>query len=152
MRQCGKMPWEIRREDIERHAAWMKQEGFAASTTNCAIGIISSFYQWCDEQRVDTACLPGFNPAKEATRMKMRRYEGASIWSREEVGTFLDLLSRDGSVLGRRDYAFFLARISLGVPLKNLQRLVWGQIEVDEAGACVRWRQDGQRVRLPDQV
>jgi integrase len=152
VRQCGKMPWEIRREDIEQHAAWMNQEGFAASTTNCAMGIIASFYHWCDKQQMDTACEPGFNPAKEAARMKMRRYEGASLWSREEVGAFLELLSRDGSELGRREYAFFLARLYLGVPLKNLQQLRWEQIEEDEAGAWMRWREDGERVRLPLQV
>ena len=36
-RQCGKMPWEVTREDIEQHSAWMKQEGYAASTINCAL-------------------------------------------------------------------------------------------------------------------
>jgi integrase len=151
-RQCGKMPWEIRREDIEQHARWMRQEGFAASTTNCAMGIIASFYQWCDEQRVDTACEPGFNPAKGASRMKIRRYEGASMWSREEVGAFLKLLARERSELGKREYAFFLARLRLGVPFKNLQQLQWEQIEADEAGAWVRWRPDGKRARLPEQV
>lgn len=149
VRQCGKMPWEISREDIEQHAAWMNEEGFAASTVNCAIGIIASFYQWCDEQRVDRACEKGFNPAKEATRMKVRRFGEAQIWSQEEIEALLELLGRDGSELGKREYAFFLARLNLGVPLKNLLQLKWEQIEADEAGAWVRWREQGERVRLP---
>jgi hypothetical protein len=74
------------------------------------------------------------------------------MWSQEEVGAFLELLSRDGTELGKSEYAFFLARLQMGVSLKSLQRLEWGQIEQDEAGAWVRWRQDGERVRLPEQV
>lgn len=152
VRQCGKMPWALNREDIEQHCAWMMQEDFAPSTINNAIGLIGSFYEWCDDRGVDSACAQGFNPAKEATRIKVRRYDGACIWTREEVGAFLDLLKRDGSILGKRDFAYFLARISLGVPLKYLQELRWEQLQVDEAGAWLRWRLDGERVRLPDEV
>lgn len=152
VRYIGKMPWQITEQDIEMLLTWMEQEGFAASTINCSMGIIASFYQWCDNHKVDTVCKPGFNPAKEATRIKIRRYEGACIWTREEVGAFLDLLNRDGSELGKRDYAYFVARISLGVPLKNLQQLEWEQLEVDEAGAWVKWRLDGEQVRLPNEV
>ena len=82
----------------------------------------------------------------------MRRYEGASLWKREEVGVFLDLLKRDESELGKRDRAYFVARLYLGVPLKQLQRLRWEQIEVNEEEAWVRWREDGERVRLADPV
>ena len=151
-RQCGKMPWEISREDIEQHSAWMEEEGFASSTINCMIGIIASFYQWCDERRVDRACPAGFNPAKEAARIKMRRYAGVNLWSRLEVGALLEMVSRDGSEVGKRDYAFLLARLNLGVPLNSLRQLKWEQIELDEAGVTVRWRQAGERVRLPDPV
>ncbi len=152
VRQCGKMPWQLTPPDIDQHRAWMELEGFASSTINGSIGFIASFYRWCDEQRVDPICDPGFNPAKTATRMKMKRYEGVSMWSRDALDAFLHLLARDGSPLGKRDYAFFLARLSLGVPLKNLRRLTWGQVSMDQAGVCVRWRQDGRQVRLPDQV
>ena len=150
--QCGKMLWEVTREDIEQHTAWMKQQGFAAKTINFTLWAITGFYQWCDAQRVDSACASGFNPAKEAIRNKVSRYEGVSMWSLEEVQAFLSLLNRDGTELGKREYAFFLARLNLGMSLKNLYRLTWGQIEQDEAGAWVRWRQDGERVRLPDPV
>jgi hypothetical protein len=74
------------------------------------------------------------------------------MWSRQELDALLDLLSRDSSALGKRDYAFFLARLSLGVPLKSLQQLEWGQVHQDGAGAWVRWTKDSQRVRLPDPV
>ena len=152
VRQCGKMPWSVTGEDIEQHIDWMKQEGFAKSTINCAAGIIASFYEWCDAKQVDTACEAGFNPAKEVRRLKIGRFEGVCLWTREEVRAFLDLLRRDESELGKREYAYFMARVYLGVPLKQLQRLRWGQMEANEEEAWLRWREDGERVKLPDPV
>ena len=149
VRQCGKMPWQLMPSDIDQHLAALKQEGYAVSTINNSIGYIAGFYQWCDEQQVDSACPPGFNPAKEVCRTKLLPYTDVSMWSREEVDALLGLVQRDPSPLGKRDYAFFLARLSLGVPLISLQRLTWGQIEQDGEGAWVRWRMDGERVRLP---
>src|SRR4030043_732022 len=46
VRQCGKLPWEVTREDIKQHAAWMEQQGFAAVTINTMRGFIASFYHW----------------------------------------------------------------------------------------------------------
>jgi site-specific recombinase XerC len=152
VRQCGKMPWQLTPADIDHHITWLKQEGYAVSTVNGSIGIIAGFYQWCDEQHVDSACPPGFNPAKGASRTSRIPYAGVSMWPREELDAFLCLVQRDSSPLAKRDYAFFLARLSLGVPLKSLQRLTWGQVEQDAAGAWVRWRMDGERVRLPEDV
>ncbi len=119
VRQCGKMPWQVTQQDIDQHIAWFDLEGYAASTINGSIGFIASFYQWCDEQRVDPSCAPGFNPAKGAIKTKLRRYDAVSMWSLDELEAFLHLLATDGSPLGVRDYAFFLARLSLGVPLKT---------------------------------
>jgi len=152
VRQCGKMPWELRREDIEKHAAWMEAEGFARSTIHCALGIVSSFYKWCDERGVDAACEAGFNPAREVVRPRVGRYGGAKLLSREEVEALLRALRKDQSELGRREQAFFLARLRSGVPLKRLQQLQWGQIEQDEAGKWVRWRENGGRMHLPEEV
>lgn len=152
MRHCGKLPWEVTKEDIEQYAAWMQQQGFAARTINCSLGTIASFYQWCDDHRVDTACQPGFNPAKKVARVRIILFEGACLLSRVELEAFLSLLSRDGSELGQRDYAFFQARLYLGVPLKNLRMLKWGQIEPDELGASLSWRPAAEPVSLPHQV
>jgi integrase len=152
VQQLGKMPWQISREDIELHIEWMKEEGYAANTINCAVGLVGSFYRWCDEQKVDRACGEGFNPAKEAARIKTRRYEGASVWTEEEIGAFLNLLSKDESEVGKRENAFFLMRINTGVSLKKLLRLRWEQLEIDETGAQVSWRAESEQARLPDTV
>ena len=150
VRQCGKLPWDVTQADVEAHTAWMELEGYATGTVHDALGILASFYRWCDEHQVDPACGAGFNPAKAAARLRMKRYAGVELWSRDEVEAFLELLSHDESVLGKREYAFFLARLNLGVPLKTLQRLKWEQVELDEDGAWVRWRVGSGRVRLPE--
>ena len=152
VRQSGKMPWQLTPSVIDQHALWLKQEGFAVSTVNASLGFIAAFYQWCADHRVDSACPPGFNPAQATSRTSLPRYAGVSMWSLQELDALLDLLHRDSSPLGKRDYAFFLARINLGVPLKSLQRLTWGQVGQDGDGACVKWRIEGQCVRLPNPV
>ena len=149
-----KMPWEMGPVDIEQHAAWMQAEGYAASTIANRIGIVSHFYQWCAERGVDPECGAGFNPAAGVRRPQVRRYQTADgrpahLLSREEVEALLGLLRQGRSPLGRRDYAFTLARLRLGAPLKALQQLRWGQIEVESGQAWVRWRPEAERVHLP---
>ncbi|MEW5872977.1 MAG: hypothetical protein AB1894_27200 [Chloroflexota bacterium] len=149
LRERGKMPWELEREDFEAHAAWMAGEGYAAATIGNALGSMASFYRWCDERRIDPGCEAGFNPAAGAQRPKVRRYEGARLLSREETAALLGILRRDESLLGKRDYALLLTRLRVGAPLESLRKLRWGQIEVDEAGEVwVRWRAEGGRARL----
>ena len=169
--QCRKMPWELTQADIQDHLAWLQAQGYAASTASHMVGIVANFYAWCGRRRVDPQCLPGFNPAAGVVRPKVRPYNRAVLFSRGEVEALLRILKRDASPLGRREYAFFLARLRLGVPLGYLQRLQWGQISrvVEEAGsrvveelgspvvgdqgqAWVCWRTGAARVRLPGEV
>ncbi len=57
-----------------------------------------------------------------------RAYPQAPLLSRSELEALLGFMGRDSSALGRRDYAFMLARLRLGVPLQRLQRLRWEQM------------------------
>jgi len=160
------MPWELSQKDIEQHAAWMEAENYAATTISSALGIIAAFYRWCDERQIDPECEAGFNPAAGVKRPKIQHYAGAKLLSRGEVEALLKILEQDDSALGKRDYAFILARLRTGVALKTLQQLQWGQIERqlkrDEEGApqwelrdklCwVRWRPQARRAPLPGEV
>jgi len=150
--QCGKMPWELTEADFEQHAAWMQAEGYSPATTGCALGIFSNFYRWCGERRINPECPPGFNPAEKVKRPKVRRYREAKLLSQKEVARLLRTLQRDPSELGKRDFAFTLARLRLGAPLEGLRQLKWGQIEHEAAGAWVRWRPGAERQRLPVEV
>jgi integrase len=151
-RQSGKMPWELEAGDIEQFTTWMQGEGYAVTTISNSLGYVASFYRWCGERGVDVEKGAAFNPAAEVKRPKVERYAGAKLLSRGEVKALLGILERDKSPLGRRERAFMLARLCLGVPLSNLQQLRWGQIEVDKEGTWVRWRQGKERTRLPGEV
>jgi site-specific recombinase XerC len=150
--QIRKMPWELTAKDIENHAAWMQNKGFSPMTIVSSLGIISNFYRWCSERRVDPECQEGFNPAEKVKRPKVHLYQGAKPLSREETERLLKTMRRDPSVLGKRDYAFTLARLRFGVPLSSLQQLKWGQIEHDQEEAWVRWRPEADRQHLPSDV
>jgi hypothetical protein len=151
-RKVLKMPWEIEQADIEGHVSWMRAKGYASTTMANAVGVLASFYRWCGERGVDPECGAGFNPAAGVRRPKVRRYAGADLLSRGEVEALLGFMRRDETPLGRRDYAFTLARLRLGVPLSNLRLWRWGQIEQDEQGVWVRWRESGERQALPGEV
>jgi integrase len=148
----GKMPWTMEQADIERHARRLERLGYAPGTISHAMSSISKFYGWCAERRIDPACAAGFNPAEKARRPSEVVYPGAKLLSRVEVQRLLRAMRRDGSALGRRDYAFILARLRLGAPSSSLIQLRWGQIELDGGGTWVRWRVDSARQRLPGEV
>jgi integrase len=130
----------------------MENEGYAPSTISNAVGILAGFYRWCGEREVDAELGAGFNPAEGVVRPQVRRWRGAKLLSQREAGKLLRTAGRDESVLGRRDYAFLVARLKLGVPLTYLRELRWGQIEIDGDVAWVHWQVEGKRQRLPAEV
>ena len=150
--KCGKAPWEIGAGDLHHHIEQMEAEGYSANTINFELTCLSSFYRWCSLQKIDPLCGLDFNPAARVKRPKANPYSGVHILSIAEVGRLLGLMKRDESLLGRRDYALFLARFNLGVKLTALQQLKWGQIELDEEVARVRWRPGKNQATLPTAV
>jgi hypothetical protein len=123
------MPWQLTQLDIEAHIAWMVAEEYSLSTINDALKYIAMFYRWCDERSIDPEGEPGFNPAAGVKRPHVVHYANAQLLSRAEIAALLDILAKDETSLGLRDYAFFLARLRVVVPLKYLQQLQWGQLE-----------------------
>ncbi len=105
------------------------------------------------DRQVDPECPLSFNPAAGVRRPQSHPFDGASLLSRAEMERLLGYMQRDSSPLGRREYAFTLARLRLGVALHSLQKLRWGQIHCDRKGeAWVRWREEAEPVRLPEQA
>ena len=143
--QTKVMPWEVSEAEVEAHKRWLEAEGYARSTISNGLGYLEAFFRWCGEQEIDRECGWGFNPAAAMARPKIRRYDEAPLLSRNEVSRLLETLRGDASSLGKREYAFFLARLRLGVPLGHIQRLRWGQIEEEEGGMWVRCREEGER-------
>ena len=158
LRDRKEMLWELKQEHIEQHRDWMAAEGYAASTIANALGIIAIFFTWCDERQVDPECPPGFNPVAGVKRPRVKRYAGVQMLSRGEVSALLGILRQDEFPLGKRDHAFILARLRVGVPLKALRELRWGQVDLEGAEkhggekAWVRWREEGEARQLPGEV
>jgi hypothetical protein len=81
-----------------------------------------------------------------------RRFEGACVWSDEETEALMGLMERAQGALGKRDKALLVARLYLGLPLKHIQQLKWGQTRKDEDGCWVKWRAESEWVRLEEEV
>ncbi len=150
--ESGKTPWELTPADFEQHAAWMLGQGYAPGTTRNALCVFSKFYRWCSLRQIDPQCGAGFNPAARVRWPAQHPYQDAHLLSRGEVDRLLSAMRRDRSALGRRDYAYTLARLHLGAPHRALRELKWGQIEPEADGAWLRWRPETERSRLPDEV
>ena len=152
LRRRPKMPWELTRADFEAYVRTMQAEGYAASRIAQDLGYHIHFYRWCDAHSIDPDCQGSFNPAEGIKRPHTRRSWGGKQLSREQAARLLQVMGRDTSELGKRDHAFILARLRLGVPLGHLQKLKWGQIEQEGEGVFVRWREGVERAPLPDEV
>ena len=150
--QCAKTPWEITPTDVREHVDWMQARGYAASTIKTELGMLAKFYEWCGELQIDQEPGQAFNPVAGVPKPKVAAYTQAKVLSRGEVRTLLAILKRDEAIIGRRDYAFFVARLTLGVALKKLQQLQWGQIEREEDGVWLRWGIDQARSPCPPEV
>ncbi|MCK4900424.1 MAG: site-specific integrase, partial [Anaerolineales bacterium] len=145
-----KMPWQITPGDVREYLAGLQARGFVNGTIHERRRHLERFYDWCQGQGVDEL---GFNPVKEVPKPKLIKYKKVHSLSASQAAALLAVLRVDGSVLGKRDYAFFLARLFLGVPLKFLLELRWGQINVAEDQAWVTWGGgESKRERLPGAV
>jgi site-specific recombinase XerD len=149
---CGQVPWEIRPADIGEHIERLEAQGYNPKTIQCDLSALSRFYEWCKQREVEPTCGEGFNLVAAVNRPKVANYAKAEVLSRAEVRRLLALLVRDESNLGRRDYAFFLARLRMGVRSRWLQRLQWGQIERDEAEVRIHWQEERDGTACPQEV
>jgi hypothetical protein len=121
VRQCGNMPWEMEAEDIEAYTAWMREEGYSPSTVYNALGYILNFFRWCREREIDPECQAGFDPGAGVRRVRTGRYAQARLLSREELEALLEIMRQDPTPVGKRDYAFTLARLEQGASPEEMQ-------------------------------
>ncbi|MCK5315908.1 MAG: hypothetical protein KAJ53_12325, partial [Anaerolineales bacterium] len=105
-----KVPWKITEKDVEEYLAELEERGYVSRTIHERRRYLEWFYEWCEQQGVDGKNGQGFNPVKHVPKPKLSRYENVQILSAAEVRDLLAALGRDESILGKRDYAFFLAR------------------------------------------
>jgi integrase len=152
-RHCHRMPWEIRQADIAEHVERLAAEGYAPKTIASDLSMLSSFFRWCGQKRLDPECDPSFNPCTGVPHPRVKSYQvSAPVLGNAEIAVLLRIMSADRSAIGLRDYAFILARLNLGIPFRELQRLQWGQISAGNGSAWVCWRPEAEPARIPDEV
>jgi integrase len=146
-----KPPWAMTRVDMELYLAWLEERQLSQSTIRHQFVYISTFYGWCSEKAIDPLTGPGFNPAAGACQHQ-KAYSKAQALTEEESTALLRLLKNDEWLLSKRDYAFFLCRLWMGVPFQALQQLKWGQLQVQEDGAWVDWGPGKRSTCLPEEA
>jgi integrase len=140
------------RVDMESYRAWLEERKLAAHTIKQRMVFISTFYGWCSRKAIDPLTGPGFNPAAGFCKRIEIDYTSAQILTMEESTALLRLFKHDRWLLSKRDYAFFLCRLWMGVPSQALQHLKWGQIQVQEDGAWVDWGPGKRPTCLPEEA
>lgn len=145
-----KLPWGITTQDVRAYLDALQARGYVDATIHKHRRYLDRFFDWCQLHAVDG---PVFNPVKEVPTSKLVNFKKVASLSVKEAAALLAALRKDDTVLGKRDYAFFLSRLLLGVPLQSLLGLKWGQIEVEGRQARVLWSEPkAKRERLPEAV
>lgn len=147
-----KPPWELTPADIDLYLAWLKERGLAPGTLSNHISVLNSFFQCCSIHPFDPLWEKSFNPLLNVKRPLVKHYTKTELLSPSQAQAFLSLLQQDGSLLGQRDYAFFLARLRLGVPTGFIQHLQWGQIQHRAGAVWVDWGVGRAATCLPSEV
>jgi integrase len=148
----GKPPWEMTRADIVSYRAWLEDGKLAPSTVRHRINTISVFYNWCSRRATDPLTGPDFNPAEGVYKHSEQSYSKSQLLTEEESTALLRLLKHDPWLLSKRDYAFFLCRLWMGVSFQALQQLKWGQLQVREDGAWIDWGPGKRLTSLPEEA
>jgi integrase len=147
-----KPPWAMTTADMELYRVWLEERQLAQGTIRHQFVYISTFYGWCGRESVDPLTGPDFNPAAGFYKHKEVDFIRAQALTMEESCALLSLLKHDPWLLSKRDYAFFLCRLWMGVPSNWIQQLKWGQVQVQEDGAWVDWGPEIRPTCFPEEA
>jgi hypothetical protein len=145
-------PWDISPSHLASFRTHLETQGLAPATVVKHLCCIHSFYRWVNRLDLDPLCEPGFNPVAGLPRPYVKPYASARMLTPAEASAFLSVFEQDPSLLSKRDYAFFLARLNLGVPYQYLQKLRWEQLQFLPNGVWVDWGPAKTPTRLPDPI
>ncbi|MDD2942836.1 MAG: tyrosine-type recombinase/integrase [bacterium] len=140
-------PWRITRHDLLDYLETLTRRRLAASTINQRLAAISSFYDFCQERGIRP--LPRANPTHGIPRLHERRYESSNFLSLEEAHAFLNAIDRGESILGKRDFALFLAMLACGLEAGQARVLRWSQLTLQDDTALLHLPNQSAPLRLP---
>jgi integrase len=133
------MPWEVTEKDVRYFAEELEKIGVPVLTKSRRMADLSKFYDYCHNRQVDKPWAEalegceGFNPARKVRFPKRPDEESDQYLDLEEVAAFMEALKQDPTILGKREYAFFLGLLRTGTNVLGFARIRWKDIET-EAG------------------
>jgi integrase len=131
----GKAPEQVRTEDAQAWADWLRRERYLTTTISSYMRTVSSFYSFAAREAAE---LEGRNPARDCLPGLRGERQGAPRLDREELERLLGCINRQ-TLIGQRDYALVRFLIDSVWPPEAALRLRWGDFEVTQAGAaCFR--------------
>lgn len=138
-----KMPWEITKEDLERFVSSQERTEAARITICRRLTDISNFYKFVHENQIDRKWAEPIigssvlNPAEGVSRPVREIEERVGYLDVEEMNAFLQAIEKEGSIMGRRDYAFFLVLLLTAIYGLQGTQLRWMDLERGEDTAWI---------------
>lgn len=149
---CEKPPWLVTTADVNKFSEWMHANRRSPRTITRDLYYIGNFYNWCNNFQIDPESPPGFNPVLDANKPVFDKFDKSQILSHAEAQALLDVFKKDTWVLSKRDYAFFLCQLNLGITAGVLRKLQWDQIRVDDTGTWIDLGLGRPPIRLVDEA
>jgi integrase len=163
------MPWEVTEKDVKDYAKVLEKIRLAPMTKNRRMTDLSKFYDYCHKRQVDKPWAEvwqdyaGFNPARKVRFPHRPDDESDQFLDLEEIAAFMEALKQDPTILGKREYAFFLGLMKTGAKPLGFVRIRWKDIETEAGEVWAKFyppdKKKGRkrehikrRVRLPEDV
>ena len=144
---CGKLPGEVKTEDVEAWRKALEERGFKSATVYARLSRLSSFYEWAmrDPQ---IAGLVEKNPVRLARPKAPKAYQTESVKSLDDeqlskLMTQVQERAAAGDVVGKRDYALLLLFVTTGMRRQEVVGLRGSDLELRKDDLVIRCRVKG---------
>lgn len=127
-----KLPWQAAVADVQAYVEALEKRKLRPGTIRIRLAGLSGFYDYCQGNHIDPRCPEGFNPAAAVHVSKSQPYSTANYLSRKEEAALLQVLRRDPSPMGKRDYALILMLLRTGWKAGEVRELRWGDLIREE--------------------
>ncbi|MDX6268854.1 MAG: integrase/recombinase XerC [Acidobacteriota bacterium] len=135
-RYIGKLPGEVEPGDVQGWLRELERKGISAGTVYQHACLLSSFYSWAMKD-LEVGQYVRRNPARVARPKAPKPYQTESVkaLSDEEVRKLIGAVrarSKEGSIVGKRDYALLLLYLATGLRRNEVISLRGKDVRVGE--------------------
>ncbi|MDQ1614001.1 MAG: integrase/recombinase XerC [Pyrinomonadaceae bacterium] len=135
-RYIGKLPGEVEPGDVQGWLRELERKGISAGTVYQHACLLSSFYSWAMKD-LEVGQYVRRNPARVARPKAPKPYQTESVkaLSDEEVRKLIGAVrarSKEGGIVGKRDYALLLLYLATGLRRNEVISLRGKDVRVGE--------------------